>query len=416
LSKRKRWKPVRGYGSRVYEARERALLRLIDLPALILPGRRRAAIEAAPVDPLGVRRVLILRLDRIGDLIMSLPALAELRAALPEAHLTLAVGSWCASLARRAPVDEVLVWSAPWVGRRLEGGESLLSLVGKARALALKPPDLALDLQGDVRATLLMALTRARLRVGYANTGGGWLLTHAVPLDETVSWVDQNRMAARRALDLPPPSPATRPALVREEDRALGRRLLGERLNGLPRPLIGIHPSGGRPVKQWDLAAWRAVAERLAKAFGATLVVTGSVADRGLAAALLAGFSGPAADLTGCLDLDETLSVISVLDLFLSCDTGPMHMACALDTPSVSVFGPSDPLRYFSAPSADAGARHLVVRQDLWCAPCNLIRRPPSECSGPLPPECLRLVSSDEVSARAERLLRQAGYSPRSEA
>jgi ADP-heptose:LPS heptosyltransferase len=103
------------------------------------------------------------------------------------------------------------------------------------------------------------------------------------------------------------------------------------------------------------------------------------------------------------------MSVIAAVDLFLSPDTGPMHMACAVDTPSVSVFGPSDPVRYFSGGTGAAGTRHVVVRHDLWCAPCNLIRKPPAECAGPQPPECLREVAVDAVSAAAARLLAEAG-------
>jgi ADP-heptose:LPS heptosyltransferase len=101
----------------------------------------------------------------------------------------------------------------------------------------------------------------------------------------------------------------------------------------------------------------------------------------------------------------ETMSVIAAVDLFLSPDTGPMHMASAVGTPSVSVFGPSDPQRYFSGGSGAAGSRHVVVRHELWCAPCNLIRKPPAECAGPEPPECLREVRVEAVYAAAERLL-----------
>jgi len=110
-------------------------------------------------------------------------------------------------------------------------------------------------------------------------------------------------------------------------------------------------------------------------------------------------------DLTGRLDVRETMALVAGLDLFLSPDTSTMHMACAVGTPSVTVFGPSDPARYFSG----RGPRHVVVRADLWCAPCNLIRKPPEECAGPGPPECLRLVGAHEVYAHAERLLREVG-------
>jgi ADP-heptose:LPS heptosyltransferase len=104
----------------------------------------------------------------------------------------------------------------------------------------------------------------------------------------------------------------------------------------------------------------------------------------------------------------ETLAVVSRLDLLLSPDTGPMHMATAVGTPSVSVFGPSDPVRYFSGREEDggAGARHEVVRAELWCSPCNLIRKPPAECSGRDGPECLRLVDAETVYREAARVLR----------
>jgi heptosyltransferase-2/heptosyltransferase-3 len=139
------------------------------------------------------------------------------------------------------------------------------------------------------------------------------------------------------------------------------------------------------------------------------VVVTGSEADRPLAAAVARGLVGQAVDLTGRLGVRETMAVIAGLDLFLSPDTGPMHMACAVGTPSVAVFGPSDPGRYFSG----RGPRHVVVRADLWCSPCNLIRKPPEECGGPQPPECLRLVEVEEVHVQAARLLSEVGgYRP----
>jgi heptosyltransferase-2/heptosyltransferase-3 len=172
---------------------------------------------------------------------------------------------------------------------------------------------------------------------------------------------------------------------------------------------VGVHPSGGRPIKQWDVARWAEVAARLQREFGATVVITGSAADAPLAQGLAAALPAPAVDLTGRLGVRETMAVIASLDLFLSPDTGPMHMAAAVGTPSVSVFGPSDPARYFSGGSGASGSRHVVVRRDLWCSPCNLIRRPPAECLDGQGPECLRLVTVDDVHREAVRLLREVG-------
>jgi ADP-heptose:LPS heptosyltransferase len=158
-------------------------------------------------------------------------------------------------------------------------------------------------------------------------------------------------------------------------------------------------------VKQWPIERWAEVAARLQREHRATLLVTGSDADRPLAEALAARLAARPIDLTGRLEARESMAVIAGHDLFLSSDTGPMHMACAVGTPSVSVFGPSDPVRYFSGGSGDAGSRHVVVKPELWCAPCNLIRRPPAECAGEAPPECLQLVGVERVYAAAAALL-----------
>jgi ADP-heptose:LPS heptosyltransferase len=412
MSRRRRWTPIKGTRNRIYDPLERWLTASIDAPAHLAFGLARGlglARQPPAFEAPAVREVLVLRLDRIGDLLMSFPALERLRAAFPDAHIRLAVGRWSEPIARRAPVDEVLVWNAPWVGRKAEGGEGFGSLRRKARALKSKPLDLAIDLQGDVRAAVLMWLTGARWRVGYANTGGGYLLTHVVPLDETVSWLEQNQLAVtsvigtgRHAAPIP---------LVTEQERGFCRRLFADLGLATARPLIGIHPSGGRRVKQWDPRRWGQVGARLQRELNATILITGSAADRALAADVAAELDERRCDLTGRLSLRETLSVIAGLDLFLSPDTGPMHMACRLGTPSVSVFGPSDPIRYFSGaePETAGVRRHVVVRRELWCSPCNRIRRPPKECAGPQPPDCLAAVSVDEVHAAAQELLVQTG-------
>ncbi len=408
MPKRKRWSPVRGTGNRIYDPRERLLVGALDLPGRAVSALLRTAglVRTPPLAALeAIRSVLVLRLDRIGDVLMSLPALADLRAALPNAKIHLAVGPWSQEVARSAPVDEVLVWAAPWVGRASEGGEAFRTLAAKARSLREDMIDLAIDLQGDVRASILLWLTGARVRVGYANTGGAYLLTHTVSLDETVSWVEQNRQAVAVALGEPFEAPPRDP--LTPSDRDFAARLL--RALGLEarRPLVGIHPSGGRLVKQWDPARFREVALRLQRELGATILVTGSAADQPLARQVGTGLLAQPLDLTGKLTVRETMAVIASLDLFLSPDTGPMHMACAVDTPSVTVFGPSDPVRYFSGGDGRPGSRHVVVRADLWCSPCNLIRKPPEECAGPAPPECLSLVSVDSVFEAAARLLRE---------
>ena len=411
MSKRQRWTPVRGTANRIYEPRERALVGALDLPARAAFALGRGLGFGRAPEPRALetlREILVLRLDRIGDVLMSLPALHDLREAAPRARIRLAVGRWSEDIARGFPVDEVVVWSAPWVGRPAEGALTFAALARQARALRPDRIDLALDLQGDLRASLLLWLSGAERRVGYANTGGAYLLTDVVPLDETVSWVEQNQKAVALATGRPF-SPRRLDPLT-DDDRAFAEAFLSREGLLARLPLVGLHPSGGRRVKQWPVERWREVAARLQREHEATILVTGSEADRPLATTLADGLPRPPVDLTGRLAVRHTLAVIARLQLYLSPDTGPMHLACAVGTPSVSVFGPSDPVRYFTGAAFDGHPeRHRVVRHELWCAPCNLIRRPPDECDTAEPPECLRLVTADEVYAAADRLLREGG-------
>ena len=395
MSRRRRWQNVKGRESRVTNPRERLLVTTASAGArLIAPFLARPSARP-PAE------VLILRLDRIGDVLMSLPAIRALRDALPDAKIRLAVGEWSREIARDAPVDEVLVWSAPWVGRPDEGASSVLSLLRVARSRRARRPDLAIDLQGDSRAAWLMAATGARARVGYANTGSAALLTAIADLDEGVSFVEQNHRAIEAALGRPIPRKPFR--WLDEERRAQGSALLAASLAeaGLRRsgPVIGIHPGAGRGIKEWPVERFAELGRRLVTEKSATLVITGSASEGGKAAAIRAGLQGAAIDLSGRLGLGAFAEVMSALDAFVSCDTSAMHFACALGLPSVAIFGPSDPRRYFSGGDQGfgSGQRHIALAPALWCSPCNLIRRPPRECDLAPVPECLDQITTAAV-------------------
>ena len=142
-----------------------------------------------------VRKILALRLDRLGDLVMTLPALAMLRKLATQAEIVLAVGSWNEELARRLTfIDDIRIVDAPWAAWGQEASWSRA-----ARALKEgERPDLVIDFQGDVRAILLMAMTGAPLRAGFGDTGGAHLLTHQGRWDESRSWYRQNYARAKR--------------------------------------------------------------------------------------------------------------------------------------------------------------------------------------------------------------------------
>lgn len=407
MSRRKRWHNVRGTESRVREPRERLVVAAASAAAHLIAPWLRPPSGEIPMD------ILVLRLDRIGDVLTSLPALHALRAELPNARIRLAVGEWSREIASDAPVDEVLVWNAPWVGRADEGTLSLSSMFQAARAVARRPPDLAIDLQGDLRAAWLMAASGAASRSGYANTGSAALLTRTIPLDEDVNLVEQNYRAVDIALGRKVPRRPFR--WIDETARARGREQLRAALHaaGLPHegPLIGLHPGAGRSIKEWPVERFSSLAQRLVKERAATLVLTGSSNESAKTRAILdAGSPRAVLDLSGRQSLREFAELMSALDAFVSCDTSAMHFACAIGVPSVAIFGPSDPGRYFCGGPAGFGstARHVVLRPDLWCSPCNLIRRPPKECAAAVAPECLGKLAVDTVFRAVVQILGSA--------
>ncbi|HSF18668.1 MAG TPA: glycosyltransferase family 9 protein [Vicinamibacteria bacterium] len=370
-------------GHRIYDPRERALLGLFD--AFLRVASPIAGLRPArPVgEPSRARRILALRLDRIGDFVTTLPALECLRAAAPEAHIELGVGSWNEPIARRLPfVDAVRVVDAPWAS-----WEKRTSFGDTRRALG-SDWDLALDFQGDVRVILLMALAGARLRAGYGETGGAHLLTHRACWDESRSWYWQNLELLRTLFPETDFEPPARPfAFLSEVDRETARGVLDTGAH----PLIGIHPSAGRRLKQWEEPKFVALIDRLAET--AEIVLTGSSGDEALVRGIAAKTRKPPRVLLG-MPLMTFAAVIERFDVFVTGDTGPMHLSHAVGTRNVAIFGPSDPVRY--GPETEHPLRR-VVRQPLYCSPCNMIRRPPGECAQAPAPECIASVGVEQV-------------------
>ena len=381
----------------VYDQRERLLVSIADqglrLAALLARPFRRRRAPSAP------RRILLLRIERIGDLVMALPAIRDVRALAPDAAIDLVVGSWNAELAGAVPgVARVHTLDAVWLARG-SGGGSLLSLLRAARVWRTEQYDLAINFEPDIRSNALTAASGARWTVGYRSGGGGALLDVALDYDTRAHTAANARRLVATAFGRA--AAESSEPLLHISDAA--RRTAGQRLPPHSGPLIGVHANGGREIKQWDPARFAAVARRLIQERGATIVLTGAASDRALVDRVK-GLLPPerVIDVAGDEDLLTVAAILQRLDLFITGDTGPMHIAAAVGTPIVAVFGPSDPLRY-----APSGPRDRVVRIDLPCAPCNRIRLPPARCVGHMP-DCLAGISADHVFDAAVDVLQAA--------
>jgi ADP-heptose:LPS heptosyltransferase len=240
------------------------------------------------------------------------------------------------------------------------------------------------------------------VRVGFAMPRTRPFLTHALlpPGRTHVALMTHAVLAAGLAVFGAPPLPrpggiagSVRPTLPdqREADRVLASAGAG------PRPVV-LHPGSGWPLKNWPAGRWGEVARRLRQAAGTRVLVAGTAGETALAGEAAAASGGAAVAIAGLLSVGGLAALHARARLVIGVDSGALHLAAAVGTPTVALYGPGDPVQY-----AAAGAGHRVVRSGLPCSPCGTLERPP--CGAVTDPACLTGVPASAVVAAALALL-----------
>jgi ADP-heptose:LPS heptosyltransferase len=280
-------------------------------------------------------KILLVQLKRIGDLILTTPAIRCLREVFPQAQITLLADSSCRGLLPALEVDECLV-------HEKRGGNAWIH-----RQLPFLRPDWCLDFSGTDRATFFCTLSRARRRVNFLRFRGKFLrrLLYSDFVDSSV----RHRHTADHYTDLLQPLGIARenvPLSLRLPPADITASLLGSR--GVANPYAVIHAGTARPEKYWLPERWAAIADSLREKNGLLPVFTGATAADELAhlSAIRAAMKGPSVDLTGATDLAGLAGVISGARIFCGVDTAAMHLADAVRTPTVALFGPTNPYQW----------------------------------------------------------------------
>ncbi len=341
-------------------------------------------------------RILVRATNWVGDAVMCLPALYALRQQFPQSHITILARSSVADLYRREPFcDEVILYQAPksWKG--------LSAKWQAARALSERKFDMALLLQNAFEAAVLSWLARIPQRIGYNRDGRGILLTQAIPVPKKNELPRHQRFyyleLLKRAQLITGYDADSQAVLASAHTAACeGKQLFAQ--HGVEGPVIGISPGaafGG--AKRWLPERFAQTAVALTEELKATVAVFGSreEAELGTDVARQIEQEGrKAINLTGKTTLREFIDLAAACSLFITNDSGSMHVASALGVPTAVVFGPTD--EYATGP---AGHRNAVVREPVVCAPCH--RR---EC--PIDHRCMTRVSAEQVTVAALQLLR----------
>lgn len=334
---------------------------------LLLPPRSRGEGLS---DRTLIRRILVLRTDGLGDLVMSSPMFPALKRAFPNARVTVLAANWSRDLVPLVPgIDDVLFLDAPWV---TGGGTSAWAkLFETIRRLRNEDFDLGIDPRGDFRNNLLLFLAGIPRRVGFAITGGDYWLTDVIPAGP-----DRHlRSFARTVVEYLAPDMPCDPflpfiRLPESGKNAASAFLAGHSAVRSPtRPVVVIHPAARWPGRQWSIERYAEVADRLAAAFGAIIVLTGSVSEQTVTRAVTGKCKiARTIDAAGAISFEGFLGLLAAADLFIGVDSGPMHLADALGTPVVALVGPA--LARTIRPSSCLA--RVITHQDAFpCVPCS---------------------------------------------
>lgn len=333
------------------------------------------------------KKILVRMPNWIGDAVMAIPTLSALRARFPDSRITLLAKPPVAALFEHHPViDRLLVYESPGRHAGITGLWRLVRSIREGRF------DLAFLLQNAFEAALITAAAGIPERVGYAADGRRFLLTKSF---NKKSAPRHQREAYLHLMDLMKTEGEfdRRPFLVitEKERQSASDLLLAE---GIARweQVIGINPGAAYgSSKRWDPARFAAVADRMQERFSAKIVIFGGPAEVAIAEEVRRNMRRPAAVLAGKTTVRTMMALIARCRLFITNDSGPMHIASALGVPVVAVFGPTNP-----DATSPAGSDDLIVQRKVECAPCTH-----REC--PIDHRCMTGVSVEAVAEAAER-------------
>ena len=334
-----------------------------------------------------VRSILIIKPSSLGDIVHALPTARALRRLWPSASLSWLVKQrWAEVLDGNPDLDHVLA-----VDLSIGGWPQTI------RALRADRFDLVVDLQGLLRSGVLGWLSGARHRVGFSNgrEGSPWFYTHTTPVpDLSVHAVERYLLLARSlgaATD--PLSSASFPL---PDDPAANTRIAALlATEGIPAgaSFVALNAAARWDTKRWPAESFAHVADRLQQSGAWRVVLIGSHDEEAVGRQVQGHMRTQPIDLVGKTTLKELISLLRRVRVLITNDSGPMHLAAALGTPVVAMFGPTDPIR-----TGPYGAGHEVLRAGIPCSPCFSRR-----CVNANPMECLTTIAPEAVAAAAMR-------------
>ena len=332
----------------------------------------------------------------VGDAVMTVPALRELRRVLPRARVTLATRPWAEGIFAGADfIDDFLLAG--------KASGKTAAVFKEAREWRARRFDLALLFPNSFAPALVAALARVPLRVGYATQGRAPLLTRRVRVPEWRGSRHEVFYYLNLVAELERTLYGTSTVESREPDTRLlvagGRSGEAEKIldySGVRpyRPLVVMCPgSTNSRAKRWPAERFAALGDLLYERLNVNVVLVGAAEEAEISAEVARRMRVPPIVLTGETDLAQTAAVLKAADVLVTNDTGPAHVAAAVGCPVVVIFGPTNPVT--TRPFSDTAQ---IVRRPPDCAPCML-----RDC--PIDHRCMTAITPEQVFESAARAL-----------
>jgi ADP-heptose:LPS heptosyltransferase len=351
-------------------------------------GRIAASVFPAPsriLAPSTVTSLLLIRPGGIGDAVLLAPAINSLKKTFPSAHITILAEKRNAGIFTLIPgVDKLLCYDRP--------REFLQALDGRY--------DVVIDTEQWHHLSAVVArFVAAPVKIGFDTNGRRRMFTQTVPYShddyESVSFARLLTALGIEAGSVELAAPfLSLPGSASNKAAELLEPLKGQ-------PFVALFPGASIHERRWGTERFRCVGEVLS-ALGITMVVVGGSEDRLQGDVITAG--GLGLNLAGSTSLSETAAVIQRSVMLLSGDSGVLHIAVGLGTPTVSLFGPGRAKKW-----APQGDQHIVINKELPCSPCTTFGTTPS-C--PIHAQCMRDIAVDEVVTAVTVLLTSIGAMP----
>ncbi len=339
------------------------------------------------------KKVLVLQTSFLGDTVLTLPLISEIKRRFPSCHLSVLCTPLARELLQDHPdIDEVIADDKKGADKGLRG------VWRKGRMLKRNGYTMALTPHKSLRSALLLYCARIPYRVGFRESKG-WFLFHARAKRRTEGHDVERTLSilqlfgievadCQQALSLP----------CTGESRDVVARLLDSLAIAADKPLFGINPGSVWPTKRWSVSGFARLVELLKEKYDCEVLLFGGPEDLAIAAEIQDLCHHAAVNLAGKLNLRQLPAALRACRILITNDSAPMHIAVACNVPTVAIFCATTPALGFYPYTANA----IVVEKKLACRPCapHGGRRCPLETE-----DCMRLISPDRVLRAVEELL-----------